>query len=86
MYTCVYLHVGIHKSADVCGGQKKAVDPLKLESQVLGPGLGSFTDAASAQTTEPSSSPIILLLKRTLVDTLSFQNFLLSTNEWVNKK
>lgn len=48
MYTCVYLHVGIHMSADACGGQKKVLDPLKLELQVLGTELGSFTETASA--------------------------------------
>lgn len=49
MCTCVYLHVGIHMSADACRGQKKVLDPLKLELQVLVTELGSFTETASAQ-------------------------------------
>lgn len=31
MYTCVYMCVGIHMSADACGGQMKVLDLLKLE-------------------------------------------------------
>lgn len=35
LYACVIVYAYMHTHVDACGGQKTALDPLELESQVL---------------------------------------------------
>lgn len=95
MYTCVYLCVGIHMSADACGGQKKVLDPLKLELQSnceppdTGAGNWTWVFHRTASVYNHGAifpAPSFYFYKEHWWITLSLQNFLLSTDEWVNKK